>query len=68
MRAGHVYRHRHCLDMDLYVERVQYRGPSYIVTKVKYWSRDGKYFYAGGTETIRIQRNHLANWRDVGAI
>lgn len=65
LSGGHVYKHKNCLDMHLYVIRRQYTGPLYTKYKVLYV--DNKFrTYAGGTETVTIAHKDLENWKYVG--
>lgn len=65
MRAGCLYRHPRCLDIDLEIVKIQYLGPDYIKARVRYWHRTGKYFISLTPETVKIQRVDLPKWREV---
>lgn len=45
-RVGDICRHRHCLDIDVEIKKVQYRGPDYWELKVAYWNRHYKFVMA----------------------
>lgn len=65
MRAGHRYRHLRCLDIDIYIVKIQYRGPRYIKARVLYWNRNYKSFIFQTPETVRIAREDIPKWREV---
>lgn len=65
MTGGHLYRHPRCLDIDLFVVRVQYRGLRYIKVRVRYWHRTAKAFLNWDAETVTIRCRDLYKWTEV---
>lgn len=61
MRGGHIYKHIYCTDMCLYVLKTQYIGPTYCKYRVAYVDNNGR-TYAGGTETITVNKADLEKW------
>lgn len=64
MKAHTLYRHPSCLDVDMYVVKVEWRGPSYLKLKVKWWNRHGRFFHCD--DRVRVKRSDLAKWSVVG--
>ncbi len=64
MRAGSLYRHRRCLDIDLYVLNITYSSSTYFKARVLYWNRAG-YFCVAEPETVNIYYRDLHNWKFV---
>lgn len=61
-----MWRHRNCLDVDVYIVKVQYRGKKRIIAKALYWNRNYKFFHnIGDPETIIIKNSDLKNWSQV---
>lgn len=61
-RPWEVWRHNSCLDMDLLIIKIQYRGPTYLKCKVRFVDRKGN-FFDKGPSTVNIQRKHFEHWR-----
>ena len=59
-RAGETIRHRNCLDIDLYIHKIQYSSPTYVKVRVSYMLRKGGWIL--GTETVKILRKDFKNW------
>ncbi len=58
--AGNLYRHPSCLDVDMYIVKVSYKGPTYIKLKVKWWNRHGKFFHCD--DTVQVKRKDVKRW------
>ena len=65
MRAGRLYRHPRCLDVDIHVVKVAWAGPVYVRVRVLYWHRSLKTFLFLEPETVYVQRKDLPRWKDV---
>ncbi len=61
--SGATYRHMKCLDVDIAVIKVQFRGPSYWKLRVAYVLRNGAIL---GSETVSIKVDQMEHWRRVG--
>lgn len=59
--GGSKYRHRNFLDVDMYVQRRQYSGPTYWKLKVIWYSQRGHSL--GFTETVTVKRKDWSNWK-----
>lgn len=60
-----TWRHKSCLDMDLVVQKIQWRGPRYIKLRVLYLNRHNGYFFDHTPETIKINYKDYKNWSKV---
>jgi len=59
-RSGDTIRHVNCLDVDLYIHKIQYRGPDYWKVRVSYiLQRNGGFL---GMDTVRIKKKDFKNW------
>lgn len=65
MRAGEVYRHKRCLDMDIMVTKIQYRGPTYFKAKVLFINRHNGNLLWESAVTVKIERSELRNWEHI---
>lgn len=61
-----MWRHPNCLDVDVYIVKVQYPGKECLIAKALYWNRNYKIFHnLGSSETIIIKNSDLKNWSKV---
>lgn len=65
MRAGQLYRHPHCLDVDIEVVKIQYVGTDYVRARVRYWHRADRSVVSVLPETVTILRRDLRRWKNV---
>jgi hypothetical protein len=56
------YKHRNCLDMAIYVLKVQYRGPHYTKLRVLYVEAKSSRLYHETKETVKIFSKDSCNW------
>lgn len=61
--SGRRYRHRRCLDIDIDIVRVTYRGTKYIKAKVLYWNRWYKTHHSLQPELVWIKREDFYQWK-----
>lgn len=64
MTGGHRYKHENCLDMNIYVVKRKYVGPTYSKYLVFYVDDKGE-IYAGGSEIVTIYHKDLKKWKFV---
>ena len=63
MTAHNRYRHPHCLDIDIYIVKIQYRGPRYIKARVLYWNRNYKGVVFPTPKTVKIKLVDIPKWK-----
>jgi hypothetical protein len=64
MKNGNLYRHRNCIDVDIYIVKIVHIGKDSFKAKVRYWNRHGNYVIE--TDQVVIQKKDLPNWKWVG--
>ena len=60
---GERWRHQNCIDVDIIVEKVVYRGPNYWKLKVFYWNRHYKDIILPTTDLVKIKCEDLSKWK-----
>jgi hypothetical protein len=63
MVRGNLYRHKNCIDIDLYIHSIIHIGKDSFKARVSYWHRHSKYFII--TDQVVIKKKDLINWRMV---
>lgn len=58
-----TYRHKNCLDIDIYVSKITYRGPNYWKLRVFYVHQ--RLGYIIEKETVKINKKDFKNWKEV---
>lgn len=58
---GAYYRHRNCLDADMYILKVRYAGPKYSILKVNFVSRNREVCFQYNLPVKVLHREHK-NW------
>lgn len=68
-KPGDVWRHKACLDMDLIIMSVPYKGLKYFKVKVLYGDRHhGNRLYDNRVETVKIYRKEFPKWELINGI
>lgn len=57
-----IWRHRNCLDIDIFILKVKYNGPLYVKVKILYWNRHSHAFCALEPEVVKIYREEFPKW------
>lgn len=65
MKKHRVYRHRNCIDVDIFVEKLDYVGKDYIKLHVTYVNQRNGSVYNLDPDKIKIYRKDLSNWREI---
>jgi len=58
------YRPKDCLDIDIEIEKIRYRGPTYMVANIAYFNRNwnGGDFLIDRQKNVRITNAALKRW------
>jgi hypothetical protein len=60
---GFKYRHKNCLDMDMFILSVKYSGTTRTLCQVAYVAQTNSRVF--GAEFIWLENKHCADWRYV---
>ena len=70
MKPFHHYRHRRCLDVDIFPVTMVDRGDHFACAVYYCLQRDHKFVIGTSVpnrpDVVTIQKASLGNWRDVG--
>jgi len=67
-KPGDIWRHKHCLDIDIEIQKIQYRGPDYWKIKVMYWNRHMKTYAHWDSEIVKIYKTEWPKWKLVNLV
>jgi hypothetical protein len=62
-RPMELWRHKNCLDIDLYICKVQFQHKDYVMAKVMYWNHRYQAFAHSDSETVKIYRKDFYKWK-----
>ena len=63
MRKGKTYRHRNCIDMDMWIIKIQYLGPRYMKLKICWVNRFNPNILH--PDHVTVQLKDMCNWAEV---
>lgn len=65
--TGAVYRHKQCLDIDIEVEEVTYRGPEFILVNIAYLNRNWQNgeFLVLREQNVKLVKKHWPMWERI---
>lgn len=65
MKVGCRYRHKHCTEVDIYINEIMCSFPEFVTCIIYYISQSSNDIISDKYDVVTISRDDFKNWKEI---